>query len=149
MLDEYEEISGFHSPAAINDKPAEVNGTLGSMEATGTGVYFVTMEVVKDLGIPKNAKVVIQGFGNVGRIAARLLHQEGFKIIAVGDIKGCIYNPEGLDIPKLEEHALATGYVVGFPGAKEISTEELFALETDIIIPAAVQSVINRAMPIK
>ena len=53
MLDEYEEISGFHSPAAINDKPAEVNGTLGSVEATGTGVYFVTMEVVKDLGIPK------------------------------------------------------------------------------------------------
>ncbi len=71
MLDEYEEINGFHSPAAINDKPAETSGTLGSMEATGTGAFFVTMEAIRDNQIPDGATVAIQGFGNVGRIAAR------------------------------------------------------------------------------
>lgn len=143
MLDEYEEINGFHSPAAINDKPAETSGTVGSMEATGTGAFFVTMEVMKDLGIPKGATVALQGYGNVGRIAARLLHQEGYKIIAVADIHGGIYHPQGLDMPALEAYVDETRSVVDFPGTTPITNEALFALECDILMPAAVQSVIH------
>jgi len=86
MLDEYEEISGFHSPAAINDKPVEVNGTLGSMEATETGTFFVTKEAVKDLGLSKKASVSVQEFGDVGRTITTLLYNEGFKVIAVSNI---------------------------------------------------------------
>ncbi|MBA7704574.1 Glutamate dehydrogenase [subsurface metagenome] len=74
MLDEYEEIVGFHSPAAVNDKPAEVNGTLGSMEATGTGAFFITKEAVKDLGLPKGISIAVQGFGDVGCTVAKLLY---------------------------------------------------------------------------
>ncbi len=143
MLDEYEEISGFHSPAAINDKPAETNGTVGSMEATGTGAFYVTMEVIKDMGIADGATVALQGYGNVGRIAARLLHQEGYKIIAIADIHGGIQNTEGIDMEKLEAYVDETKSVVNFPGTTPITNDELFAIECDILMPAAVQSVIH------
>ena len=143
MLDEYEEIMGFHSPAAINDKPAEVNGTLGSTEATGTGAYYVTKEVVKDLGLPAGARVAIQGFGNVGRNAALLLHKDGFKVVAVGDIYGGIYSPEGIDVEKLVEHVNKTGSVVDFPGTSKISTMDVLEVDCEILLPAAVQSVIT------
>jgi glutamate dehydrogenase len=143
MLDEYEEISGFHSPAAINDKPAETNGTVGSMEATGTGAFYVTMEVIRDMGIHDGATVALQGYGNVGRIAARLLHQEGYKIIAIADIHGGIQNAEGIDMEKLEAYVDETKSVVDFPGTTPITNDELFAIECDILMPAAVQSVIH------
>ena len=128
MLDEYEEIVGSHSPVAVIDKPAEVNGTLGSMEATGTGAFFVTKEIVEDLGLTKKASIAVQGFGDVGRTITRLLHNEGFKVIAVSDIKGGIYSKEGLDVEKLVENIEDTGFVAGFPGAVAITNKEL--LET-------------------
>ncbi len=143
MLDEYEEIMGFHSPAAINDKPAEINGTLGSMEATGTGVFFVTMEAVKDLGIKKGTSVVVQGFGNVGSIAALNLYNEGYKVVGVSDIKGGIYNPDGMNIEELQKHVASTGFVADFPGTKAISNTEVLELECEILIPAAIQSAIT------
>jgi len=143
MLDEYEEISGFHSPAAINDKPAEVNGSPGSMEATGTGAFFVTKEAVKDLGLAKGASIAVQGFGDVGRTIIKLLYNEGFKIIAVSDIKGGIYRKEGLDIEKLVKYVEDTGFVASFPGTVEITNEELLETNCDILIPAAIQSVIT------
>ncbi|SDY64653.1 Glu/Leu/Phe/Val family dehydrogenase [Tindallia californiensis] len=145
MLDEYEEINGFHSPAAINDKPAETSGTVGSMEATGTGAFFVTMEAVRDLNIPKGSTVAIQGFGNVGRIAARLLHKEGYKVVGVADYFGGVYDSKGIDIEKLEEHSLnhPNRSVEGYAGEKAINKEEVLELDCDILIPAAVQSVIH------
>ncbi len=143
MLDEYEEIVGFHSPAAVNDKPAEVNGTLGSMEATGAGAFFVTKEIVEDLGLTKKASIAVQGFGDVGRTITRLLHNEGFKVIAVSDIKGGIYSKEGLDVEKLVEHVEDTGFVAGFPETVAITNKELLETNCDILIPAAVQSVIT------
>ena len=143
MLDEYEEISGFHSPAAINDKPAEVNGTLGSMEATGTGAFFVTKEAIKDLGLTKNESIAVQGFGDVGRTITKLLYNEGFKIIAVSDIKAGIYRKEGLNIEELAKHVKSTGFVANFPGTVSITNKELLETNCDILIPAAVQSVIN------
>ncbi|MCL4516122.1 MAG: Glu/Leu/Phe/Val dehydrogenase [Firmicutes bacterium] len=143
MLDEYEQIVGYHSPAAINDKPHEVNGTVGSMEATGTGAFYVTMEAVKDLGMANDASVAIQGFGTVGGVIAKLLYNEGFKIVAVSDITGGVYAQNGLDIEKLQKYSGETGSVVGFPGSEPITNEELLEVKCDILIPAAVQSVIT------
>jgi len=143
MLDEYEEISGFHSPAAVNDKPAEVNGSLGSMEATGTGAFFVTMEAVKDLELSKGISIAVQGFGDVGCTVAKLLYNEGFKVIAVSDIEGGIYSQEGLDIEELAKHVENTGFVADFPGSVEITNEDLLESNCDILIPAAIQSVIT------
>lgn len=143
MLDELEEIQGFHSPAAINDKPVEANGTELSREATGTGCYFVTREIVKKLGIQKGARIAIQGFGNVGRVAAELLQKDGYKVVAVSDIFGGIVNPDGIDVFALGEHVDKTRSVKGFPGCTEISTSDVLEVDCDILIPAAVQSVVH------
>ncbi len=143
MLDEYEEINGFHSPAAINDKPAETSGTLGSMEATGTGAFFVTMEAIRDRKIPDGATVALQGFGNVGRIAARLLHKEGYKIVGVADISGGVYDSNGLDVNQLEAYVDEHRGVGGFPGERSIDKDEVLELDVDILMPSAVQSVIH------
>ena len=143
MLDEYEQIMGFHSPAAVNDKPAIVGGSLGGEEATGRGLFYIALAVSKSKAlIPQSCRVVIQGFGDVGSNAAKLLSNEGFKIIAVGDVHGAISAPS-LDISKLVNHIEQTGSVVDFPGAKAISNQELFETECEILIPAAVENVIN------
>lgn len=143
MLDELESIWQYHQPAAINDKPRSANGTELSMEATGTGVFFVTREAMKTFQIPKEAKIVIQGFGNVGRTAALLLQEAGFQIVGISDIKSGVHNENGIDIIKLVEHVRATGFVAGFPGTAAVSNEELLELPCEILIPAAVQSVIH------
>ena len=143
MLDELESIQQFHQPAAINDKPVATNGTQLSMEATGTGVFFVTREVMKDMSMGKDSKIVIQGFGNVGRTAALLFHEAGFKVVAIGDIKNAIHNENGIDIPALVEHVKKTGFVEGFADTESMTNAELLELPCDILIPAAVQSVLN------
>lgn len=144
MLDEYEQITGFHSPAAINDKPAIVGGSLGGEEATGRGVFYVALEVSKRKALnPRSYRVVIQGFGAVGRTAAKLLYNEGFNIIAIGDTRGAISALSGLDISRLVKHKEQTGSVVDFPGARVISNQELLETECEILIPAAVENVIN------
>lgn len=142
MLDEYEEIMGFHSPAAINDKPVEVNGTLGSREATGTGAFFVAMEAVKNYNISPEAKVAVQGFGNVGSTITELIYRQGYKVVAVSDIKGGIQHRDGIDIHKLIKHVKETGFVVDFPGTSPIN-EGLVETDCEILFPAAVQSVIH------
>ena len=143
MLDEYEQIMGFHSPAAINDKPAIVGGSLGGVEATGRGLFYIALAVSKGKAlIPQSCRVVIQGFGDVGSNVAKLLSNEGFKVIAVGDIRGAISAPS-LDISKLANHVEQTGSVADFPGAKAISNQELLETECEILIPAAVENVIN------
>ena len=143
MLDELEEIQGFHSPAAINDKPAETNGTLLSREATGTGAYFVARELFKDMDLGKDVKIAMQGFGNVGRVMAELLAQEGYKIVAIADITGGAYNPDGLDVAALGTHVDKTKAIANFAGASSIGVGEVLETECDILIPAAVQNVIN------
>jgi glutamate dehydrogenase/leucine dehydrogenase len=113
------------------------------MEATGTGAYFVTMEVMKDNNIPKGATIAMQGFGNVGRIAARLLHAEGYKVVGIADLTGGVYDPDGLDIPKLEEYVAENKKIEGFPCEKTLDVNSVLELDVDILMPAAVQSVIH------
>ncbi len=143
MLDEYEEINGFHCPAAINDKPAEVGGTAGSKEATGTGAFYVTLEAITNLGIARGASAAIQGFGTAGSVIATLLYNEGFKVIAVSDIQGGIARSDGINVKELKKYAELTGSVVNFPGTIPMTNQELLEAECDILVPAAVQSVIT------
>jgi len=143
MLDEYESIVGFHSPAAINDKPTAVSGTLGTDEATGLGVYYVFEQAVKDFGLKNGCSVVVQGFGKVGSVLARYLSENGYKVIATGDIYGAIQSEDGIDCLELDRYVSNTGSVVDFPGTKAISNQEMLEMEVDVLIPAAVQSVIT------
>lgn len=146
MLDEYEQISGFHCPAAINDKPPILGGSLGGEAATGRGVFMVLMAAADDIKMNvKESTAVVQGFGQVGSVLANLLYQEGCRIIAVSDVYGGIYSSTGIDILKLEDHVARNGKVKDFPGTDVITNEEIFASKCDILIPAAVQSVIHGA----
>ena len=144
MLDEYEQVIGYHMPAAINDKPPILGGSLGGMEATGRGVSHALSAAAKDIGLSiKGARIVIQGFGQVGSVVADLLRSAGAKVVAVSDIDGGIKNDNGLDILKLSQHVEKTGSVINFSGTEATTNEEIFGLDCDILILAAVQSVIH------
>lgn len=145
MLDEYEQITGIHSPAAINDKPPILGGSVGGEEATGRGVYLTLMAAAADMGLDvQNARAVVQGFGQVGSALASLLHATGCRIVAVTDVHGGIYNSGGIDIPKLIKHVQETGKVAEFDGSEPVDNEDIFGLDCDIAVPAAVQSVIHK-----
>ncbi|MEJ2616891.1 MAG: Glu/Leu/Phe/Val dehydrogenase, partial [Ignavibacteriaceae bacterium] len=127
MMDEYETISHSHQPGVMTDKPTQVGGTEGRRDATARGGVITVREACKNLGVDPRGRFAIQGFGNAGQRAA-LLHHEilgGGKLVAVSDSRGAIYNPEGFDSNELVTHKLKTGTVLNFPGAKQISHEEL------------------------
>jgi glutamate dehydrogenase/leucine dehydrogenase len=144
MLDEYEQITGTHCPAAINDKPAILGGSLGGEAATGRGVFLVLQAAAQDMGLDLNkTPAAVQGFGQVGAELATHLHQTGCRVVAVSDVYGGIYDPNGLDIPALKEHVQTTGSVVDFPGTEAMSNDQVLEAEADILVPAAVHDVIH------
>jgi len=143
IMNQYEKYHGFN-PACVTGKPVELHGADGREEATGRGVGIITQAILKRLDRPvKGDTIAIQGFGNVGSHAASILYEMGAKIVAVSDQFGGIYNPEGLDIPALIQHATASGAVNDFPGSKNISNAELLAVEADVLIPAALGGVLT------
>ncbi len=144
MLDEYEQMIGYHCPAAVNDKPFELGGSRGGFEATGWGVATCARRAAEEMGLA-GGTVVIQGFGQVGSITAEALHGAGYKVIAVSDVYGAITEATGLDIPALIKHVAETGKVVGFSGAQAADPGALLETPCDILIPAAVQDVITEA----
>jgi glutamate dehydrogenase/leucine dehydrogenase len=128
----------------VTGKPLNLGGSLGRNEATGHGVFYTTECACQHLGLPlKGAKVVVQGFGNAGSIAAQLLHAAGAKVIAVNDSTGGVYNRDGLNIPELMHLKALTGKVEGFPDAEPITPEDLLALECDILVPAALENTVH------
>ncbi|MDR1657593.1 MAG: Glu/Leu/Phe/Val dehydrogenase [Deltaproteobacteria bacterium] len=143
MLDEYEQISGFHSPAAINDKPAALGGSLGGHEATGWGVAQCVHLAAQGVNLAQG-RVAIQGFGQVGSITALTLEEKGYQIIAVSDVFGAVVNKSGLNIKALSEHVAKTGQVAGFSGGTALESS-ILELDCDILVPAAVQDVITEA----
>ena len=143
MMDAYGQSHG-HSPAVVTGKPVEMGGSLGREAATGRGVANILAEATQDSRLNiQGKKVVIQGFGNVGYWAARLIANDGFIIIGVSGVDGGVYNPKGLHIENLAEHQRVTGGVAGFTEAETITNQELLELECDILIPAAIDNVIN------
>jgi glutamate dehydrogenase (NAD(P)+) len=145
VMDTYSMHVGHTTTSVVTGKPVEMGGSLGRREATGRGVMIATRESAKHLGINiKGATVAIQGFGNVGSISAELLASEvGAKIVAVVDWKGGVHNDKGLDIPKLIEYVQKTKTVAGFPGADPIGIDQMFKLDVDILIPAALENQIT------
>ena len=144
MMDTYSMTQGKSVPGVVTGKPLIVGGSAGRREATGRGIVYAIYQAARHLGYEiRGRKVVVQGFGNVGAVAARLLWREGCVIVAVSDIKGGIHSPAGLDIRQLEAHIAETGSVVGFPGSEAVTNEELITLPCDILVPAAVGGQIN------
>ncbi len=130
--------------ACVTGKPIDLGGSQGQFEATGRGCMVVCDEALKRLGKARErTRVVIQGFGNVGGGAARLMHEAGYKITGVADSQGGIFNSRGLDIPKLFDHVREAGTVKGFPGSDALGNQEILEQECDVLLPAAVENVIT------
>ncbi len=144
IMDTISMMTGGAHVGIVTGKPIALGGSLGRAEATARGCQFVVREACKELGINLNgARVAVQGYGNAGSIAARLLHEDGAKIIAVSDTHGGIFNPKGFDPVEVLRHKTETGSVVGFKDTDAISNSELLTVGCDILIPAALENQIN------
>ncbi len=144
IMDTYSLNVGYSVPGVVTGKPLCLGGSKGRWEATGRGCVYVTIEALKYLKLnPENSTIVIQGFGKVGSAAARLIHKKKTKVIAISDSKGGIFNKNGLDPLKIIEYEKKTGSIIGFPGSKKISNEELLLLPCDVLIPAALENQIT------
>ncbi|MEQ1870202.1 MAG: Glu/Leu/Phe/Val dehydrogenase [Vicinamibacterales bacterium] len=144
VMDTYSMHVGHTETAVVTGKPVELGGSLGRREATGRGVMICTRESAKHLGFDiKGATVAVQGFGNVGSISAELIAAQGAKVVAVSDWKGGVYNDKGLDLVGLSDHVRLHKTVAGFAGATALTNKELFALDVDVLVPAALENQIT------
>jgi glutamate dehydrogenase (NAD(P)+) len=146
MMDTLSMHQGYTIRAAVTGKPLTIGGSEGRREATARGLIAVLAETASQLGsrLPQ-ARIAIQGFGNVGAGAARMLYELGATIVALSDSQGGVYNPHGLHPTAIQHHKAATGSVVGYPEGERISNAELVELDCDILIPAALAQVITAA----
>ncbi len=144
ILDEYERIKREHVPAVVTGKPPELGGVIVRRYSTALGGIHVLEQALKERGMDSaGLRVAVQGFGNVGENAARLLHERGWRVVAVSDVRGGVHDPEGLDIPALRAHKDRTGSVAGFAGGRAISNEQLLVSDCDILVPAALADQLN------
>ena len=144
VMDTYSMHVGHTATAVVTGKPVEMGGSLGRREATGRGVMISTREAARHLGFDiKGATVAVQGFGNVGSVSADLLSRIGARIVAVTDWKGGVYNEAGLDIPKMLDYARQHKTIDGFGGGTPIENADLFALDVDVLVPAALENQIT------
>ncbi len=148
VMDTYSMMVGYSVPGVVTGKPIEIGGTLGRTDATGRGVMIIVNRALEYLGIKLNpARVAIQGMGNVGGTAARLMHQAGYKIVAVSDISGGYYNPDGHDIPDMLRYIAASksrsleGYSA--KGCSKITNSELICCDCDVLLPCALENQIT------
>lgn len=149
IMDTYSMFKGYTVPGVVTGKPIDVGGSLGRKEATGRGVMFMTREIMHRLGMPViGAKVAVQGLGNVGGTAAKLLHNEGCKIVAVSDVSGGVYSSNGLNISEVLEFLSKDGgrqlKDYNAEGIKHITNKELLTTQVDVLIPAALENQITK-----
>src|SRR5689334_5404215 len=141
MMDTYSMHMRQTVTAVVTGKPINIGGSRGRREATGRGVLIVCEEAIKKLGFDRErTRVIVQGFGNVGSNAARLMAQAGYKVIGIVEVGGGLYNPKGLDIEALWEFRQKNGTIHGFPGAEAYDPAELMLTECEILIPAATEN---------
>jgi len=144
IYDTYSMSVGYACPEIVTGKPVEIGGCVGRREATGRGVTYCILEALSELKIhPAEATAVVQGFGNVGSVTCQELHQRGVKVLAIGDRYGTIRDPRGIDVPALLKHVAAGKLVKDFPGAEEIPADELLTTPCTVLVPAALERVIN------
>ncbi|HLG11655.1 MAG TPA: Glu/Leu/Phe/Val dehydrogenase [Dehalococcoidia bacterium] len=145
IMDTYSMHRDYSVPGVVTGKPIEIGGSLGRVEATGRGVTYVTLEACRRRGVSlQGATVAVQGFGNVGSVTARLLHEAGAKVVAVSDRYSGVYSPAGLDVKSLYEHRAAGGLLAEHPLKHEdVTNDELLELPVDILIPAAIEGQIT------
>jgi glutamate dehydrogenase (NAD(P)+) len=146
IMDQYGKYHGF-SPAVVTGKPVDLHGSLGREAATGRGVVIAAEQALKAFGKGKgvaDCTFAIQGFGNVGSWAARLLHEKGGKVVAVSDVKGGVRNPKGLDVPDVVAWLRRTGSVAGYPEGEPCANEDVITAKVDVLIPAALDGVIRK-----
>jgi glutamate dehydrogenase (NAD(P)+) len=144
LLDTYSHQVGFSAPTVVTGKPVELGGSLGRNEATGRGVVYSAEDAARHLGLEmQGATTVVQGFGNVGSHAARFFAQAGTKVMAVSDVSGGIYDPDGLDIPAVEAWVAEHRFLEGYPDADPVTNEGLLEIECDILAPCALQNQIT------
>ena len=140
MMDTYSIHAGHAVPAVVTGKPVNLGGSLGRREATGRGVGFLVGRAMDALKLkPEGTTAVIQGFGNVGSVAAGTIARSGTRIIAVSDVSGGIYNKNGLELNAIDDHLAKHRTLAGFPGGEPISQEDLLVLPCDILVPAALE----------
>ena len=144
IMDTYSMHARHTVTSVVTGKPVDISGSLGRQEATGRGLLVVVNEAIARFGLrPAETRVVIQGSGNVGGSAARLMHEAGYRVIAISDIHGGIHNPRGLDIPSVLDFLRASQTLENYPQAEPISNHELLELECEVLIPAATESQIT------
>lgn len=146
MLDTYSQIKGYAVPGVVTGKPIGVGGSLGREGATGKGVAYCVNFAAKRIGMPidSNTRVVIQGFGKVASWAAHDLDDQGAKVVAISDVSGGIYNEKGINVKEAMNYVYNKGNLDGFPNVEKVTNEELFHIETEILIPAAIDGVITK-----
>ncbi len=144
IMDTYSMHARHTVTAVVTGKPIALGGSLGRREATGRGVLFTVNEAIKRYNLtPEKTSVVVQGSGNVGGIGAELMHEQGYKIVAISDIASGIYNNKGLDIPKVLEFLQKNKSLEGFPEAEPVGNKELLELECDVLAPCATENQIT------
>jgi glutamate dehydrogenase (NAD(P)+) len=144
VMDTYSMHKRHTVTGVVTGKPLALGGSRGRSEATGRGCMIVTMQALRKFGLDvANTRVVIQGFGNVGGMSAKLMARSGFKIICIIEYDGAVYNPDGLDIEALMKHRNETGSITGFADGEDIDRETAFFLDCDVLLPAAKENVIT------
>lgn len=144
ILDEYEKTSGESAPGVVTGKPLALGGSKARSHSTSLGGSYILEEALKLFNWKSPFSVAVQGFGNVGSNIARILHENGFRVIAVSDSKGGVLSKKGLNVSEVSKHKNETGSVVGFNGAKDITNEELLELGCNVLIPAALSDQITK-----
>jgi glutamate dehydrogenase (NAD(P)+) len=145
IMDTFSMHAGHSTPAVVTGKPLSIGGSAGRREATGRGVMIIAREAARVRGLAfADSRVAVQGFGNVGSVAAYLMHDQGCKVVAVSDVRGGIYNPDGLDPRSVLDYVKETGGVEGYPGSQAVSNTELLELPCDFLVPAAIEGQITR-----
>jgi glutamate dehydrogenase (NAD(P)+) len=147
MMDTYSAHAGYSVPGIVTGKPVGIGGSLGRRESTGRGVGYLINRAMDTLELaPGNCRAVVQGFGNVGSVAAFSLAKYGVKVVGVSDVGGGLHNANGIDLWKLDEHVAKERTMAGFAGAEAVTNEELLTLPCEILVPAAMERQINGAI---
>ena len=144
LMDTYSMNVGHSVPGVVTGKPIALGGSQGRAEATGRGVVFALQEAAPKINLDlSTSTAVVQGFGNVGSVAARLLQESGVTVVGIGEVNGSIYNPKGIDIIELASYRARNGYINDFPGTELVTNRDLLELPCDILVPAALENQID------